>query len=196
MHPYVIGVSGAGAGIVGTFATIRFFTVRRRQKEFEALASHAQQDHAIQQLSEDILDRGPLVTSLARALVRSEVDGTGRVTSRRSTGFVIGLTGPWGAGKSSVVNLLREQLRGQKGVVVAYLNPWLFRDRDDLLKAYFNSLRDAMGRSTDENVRALLSYLERYRKAINWIGTASAAMLDGHGLGGRPLSSGFIFRRY
>ena len=63
------------------------------------------QDRPILRKDDDQLERGPFVESLVRALVRDERDGEGHLTGRHSTGYVVGLTGKWGLGKSSVMNL-------------------------------------------------------------------------------------------
>jgi predicted KAP-like P-loop ATPase len=142
------------------------------------------QDRPIEQEADDELDREAFVESLGRALVHTTRDAEGKVVSRRSTGFVVGLTGSWGAGKSSVLNLLALHLGSLTGVVVAKFNPWLFRGRDELLTAFFNELRQAMGRSKAEHRRELVAALDRYRGAIRFSATVGAAGVDLLGAGG------------
>jgi putative protein kinase ArgK-like GTPase of G3E family len=55
---------------------------------------------------EDKLERDPFVRRLASALV----DGK----TGKSRGVVIGITGSWGSGKSSILNLLRERLKADQ----------------------------------------------------------------------------------
>jgi predicted KAP-like P-loop ATPase len=141
-------------------------------------APDATQDRPIEQESDDLLDRGPFVASLARALVRDFRDQNGKLLGRKSTGFVVGLTGSWGLGKSSVLQLLALHLGSQEKVVVAYFNPWLFKGRDELLKAFFNSLREAMGSSNSEEARELIDALDRYRRAIEMTAHAVALGVD------------------
>jgi hypothetical protein len=157
----------------------------------EELASDPRQDHALRSRDGDQLDRGPFIDSLFRALVRSSYDAAGEIASRESTGFVVGLTGPWGLGKSSILNMLHKDLAAAPKVAVAFLNPWLFKDRDELLKAYFNSLRGALGTSTDEKARALLESLERYRQAIDWVGNTTASLIDSNGFWGGIINAGW-----
>jgi hypothetical protein len=140
----------------------------------------ARQDRAIDRSEADALDRGPFVTSLIKTLVHTEQNTEGKCT-RRATGFVVGLTGEWGLGKSSVLNLLGAELRQLDGVVVATLNPWLFKGRDELMQAYFNSLREALGRSASEKVREVQLQLERYKASIELTGTVAAAVIDAFG---------------
>jgi len=147
-------------------------------------APDASQDRPIERESDDLLDRGPFVESLARALVKDARDDDGNLIARKSTGFVVGLTGSWGLGKSSVLNLLALHLGSQEKVIAAYFNPWLFKGRDELLKAFFNSLADAMGRSNSEEARQLIEALDRYRRAIEMTAHAVALGVDVAGGGG------------
>ncbi|WP_085637501.1 MULTISPECIES: KAP family NTPase [unclassified Pseudomonas] len=143
----------------------------------------ARQDRPINNAEADALDRGPFIASLIKALVHTEWNAEGEVT-RRATGFVIGLTGEWGLGKSSILNLLSTELKKLDGVVVATLNPWLFKGRDELLQAYFSSLREALGRSNSERIREVQIQLERYKASIEFAGTSVAAIIDIFGSGG------------
>jgi hypothetical protein len=140
------------------------------------------QDRAIDRFDADALDRGPFIASLIKTLIHTE-QNDGRI-NRRATGFVVGLTGEWGLGKSSVLNLLSEKLQQMDGVVVATLNPWLFKGREELIEAYFNSLREALGRSTGEQAREVRLQLERYKASIELGGTAVATVIDALGAGG------------
>jgi predicted KAP-like P-loop ATPase len=86
-------------------------------------------ERPIEQKADDFLDRGDFVERLARSLVAP--DG-------RSTGIVIGLTGSWGSGKSSILNLLREHLRLQypDAILIVNFDPWLVSGRDDLITQF------------------------------------------------------------
>lgn len=145
-------------------------------------SDHAsQQDRAIETEEADQLDRGPFVDSLIRALVFEESDEKGVAVGSRSTDYVVGLTGRWGLGKSSVLNLLSRKLGSMDHVIVAYYNPWLFSGRDELVAGFFNSLRGAMGRSQNEKARDLVEAINRYWGAINIAGHGMAAVVDIYG---------------
>lgn len=139
------------------------------------------QDRPIGRSEHDVLDRGPFVKSLVRALVIDEVDASGRVTGRRATGYVVGLTGRWGLGKSSVLNLLGEKLGSMDRTIVARFNPWIFNGRDELLTGFFSALRTAVGKSNTDTARELAKQLDRYWGAINLAGHGVAAFVDLHG---------------
>lgn len=141
-------------------------------------------DRPIDRASADGLDRGAFVSSLVSTLIRPVSVVDGRIVGRSATGFVVGLTGEWGSGKSSVLNLVAEELDGMPFTAVARLNPWLFRGRDELVAAYFNALRSALGRSAGEIGRDLATAVDRYRSSIETLGTVGAAIGDAHGGGG------------
>lgn len=143
-----------------------------------------QQDRPIEDEVSDKLGRGPFVDSLVRTLVVNELDADGTVVRGHSTGYVVGLTGQWGLGKSSVLNLLNQKLDSMDHVAVAYFNPWLFSGRDELVRGFFNALRLSMGRSKLEKVRALVEFLDRYWGAINLAGYVLASAADHYGASG------------
>lgn len=55
-----------------------------------------------------------------------------------SSGFVIALNGPWGSGKSTVLNFVRyylDNLHKSDAPLVLVYNPWTFPSRDDLTRS-------------------------------------------------------------
>lgn len=61
-------------------------------------------------------------------------------------GFVLGLEGKWGSGKSSLLALTLARLRAMDQEIVAAIEfrPWLIGDRDQLLSALFEDLAKAI----------------------------------------------------
>ena len=139
------------------------------------------QDRSLKYIADDLLDRGPFVESLVRALVRDKLNSNGRVIGRRSTGYVIGLTGKWGLGKSSVLSFVEQELAKKPFVSVAMFNPWLFNGRDELLNGFFNALRDALGKSKTEKVQDLRNELDNYWSALSFAGDGLALAADING---------------
>ena len=144
----------------------------------------ALQDRPIEREADDALDRIPFVDSLIRALVSDERSDDGTLLARRSRGYVVGLTGKWGLGKSSVLNLLNVKLGSMDRVTVALFNPWLFSGRNELLRGFFSVLRDAMGRSATEQAHDMVGALDRYWGTLDLAAHATAALVDAHGAGG------------
>lgn len=90
-------------------------------------------ERPIRSADDDLLERGQFIARLSAALVNSETN--------RATGIVIGLTGPWGSGKSSILNLLREHIKQtHKQAVVVSFDPWLVSGRNDLITEFLRQL--------------------------------------------------------
>lgn len=61
--------------------------------------------------------------------------------------IVLGLFGPWGDGKTSVLEMMRETLKKHPQVILVRFNPWHFQTGDLLLRGFFATLAEAMGKS-------------------------------------------------
>jgi len=87
-------------------------------------------ERAILKSSDDQLDRSAFVDRLSNALVDPN--------TRKSSGIVVGITGPWGIGKSSILNLLNERLivTYPEAIIVKF-DPWLVSARDDIIAEFF-----------------------------------------------------------
>lgn len=92
-----------------------------------------QGDRALENDGEDKLGFGPTADLLAEALA----------VGTSSEGLVVGVTGRWGSGKSSLINLTQAALRrrtdGDRPHVIEF-KPWLVGERDALLQAMFAEL--------------------------------------------------------
>jgi hypothetical protein len=86
----------------------------------------------------DSLDRGAFVRQVAAVLNR---------VRRQGESSVIGVVADWGAGKTSIVNLVRESLKEQTGDaswLIAEYNPWSYSDLESLITGFFAELRSAI----------------------------------------------------
>lgn len=77
----------------------------------------------------DLLERGPLVDAFVRH-VFGLLSGDG---------IVAGVLGPWGAGKTSFLNLARPGLEQSSSAVVDF-NPWMFSGAEQLVDRFFIEL--------------------------------------------------------
>jgi predicted KAP-like P-loop ATPase len=91
-----------------------------------------QSDAPITKSSEDQLNR----TSLAKALARA----INNIDARES--FVVGIYGGWGTGKTSLLNLLQEQLEIESTLppLIMRFNPWDFSSQEQLASQFFREL--------------------------------------------------------
>lgn len=86
-------------------------------------------DNPITKPEDDALGRAKPAQSFADQIL----------TLDSTEGVVVGVLGPWGAGKTSFVNLARGRLK-QSGVAVLEFNPWMFSGADQLVQAFFIEL--------------------------------------------------------
>jgi len=83
-------------------------------------------DHPISRPEDDLLNRSSAVSGFVKQMLR--LDPT--------AGFVVGVLGPWGSGKTSFLNLARRDLK-KAGVTVLDFNPWMFSGADHLVELFF-----------------------------------------------------------
>ena len=60
--------------------------------------------------------------------------------------FVFGLNGPWGSGKTSVLNLLRNRLRNDKNIILVDFNPWYFQSSETIIRQFYDSIARSINR--------------------------------------------------
>jgi hypothetical protein len=108
-------------------------------------------DNAIRSRTADRLGRSKFAGHLAAALLGEAAD----------EGLVAALVGPWGQGKTSVLNMVREQLEDEHSRTVLAFNPWMFSGRDQLVSAFFEQLAGQLrlkGKAQGALADRLLSY--------------------------------------
>jgi hypothetical protein len=93
-------------------------------------AAHVQADAPISGRAEDRLNRATLADAIAQQVIHGPPD----------LGFVIGLIGPWGSGKTSVLNMTEEAVRTRSETVVVRFNPWLFSSTEQLAVRFMQEL--------------------------------------------------------
>lgn len=125
-------------------------------------------DRPITKKVEDRLGRGPFVTRLSRAISSWKGD----------EGLVIALYGAWGCGKSSVKNLLVEELKAtaSDSVEIIEFNPWQWRGHDDVSAAFFREISlklVSIHRAQDPGKAA-----KKFRRYAKFLGIGTA-LLDG-----------------
>ena len=86
-------------------------------------------DNPIRKPEDDVLGRAKVARSFAEQVLSLDV----------TEGFVVGVLGPWGSGKTSFVNLARIHLE-DAGVAVLDFNPWMFSGAEQLVESFFVEL--------------------------------------------------------
>ncbi|WP_370945357.1 P-loop NTPase fold protein [Amycolatopsis sp. cg5] len=87
-------------------------------------------DNPIRDTPQDALGRAPLAKHLADEL--RQVDAT--------EGSVVAVMGPWGYGKTSLINLIRRHLETEPPLTVLDFNPWMFSGTEQLVDSFFTEL--------------------------------------------------------
>ena len=82
----------------------------------------------------------------------------------RGAGFVIALTGGWGEGKTSVINLVTEELRDEIDVV--HFNPWLFSGTHQLVEHFFEELTAQLQETGRERLQRIAKALDAYGRVV------------------------------
>ena len=98
-------------------------------------------DSPIRAKEQDLLGRGRMAASAAGVIDRS--------LGHEATGdesLVVGIEGEWGSGKTSFINLIRENLESfeQRDYLIIEFNPWNFSDQNELITDFFESIVDAL----------------------------------------------------
>lgn len=93
---------------------------------------------------------------------------------------VVGLVGPWGGGKTSVLNMIKSTLEAENASdgdwLISTFNPWLYQDMATLQMAFFRELASALpGHGKGKNARKLLA---KFGNAVAPLGSL-AALLGG-----------------
>jgi hypothetical protein len=88
------------------------------------------------------------------------------VCADNSEPITIGLHGPWGSGKSSLLQQLRVELRSEERTVVFELNPWEFADDEDVKGAIISTVLGDLVKHTADPT--LLQRLRDLARRISW----------------------------
>ena len=135
---------------------------------FAAAPPHA--DAPVARGGTDELRRDAFVAALASQIRHAPEDG-----------FVMALTGEWGSGKTSLLNLVEDQLPDEK---VVRFNPWLISGTEQLVEQFFGELGGQL-EAKDERFKEVGRLLKEYGARLKpfqvlpfagaWIGRAATA---------------------
>lgn len=122
--------------------------------------------------TDNSVDRGDLVARLVRSL---------KLMSSRTDSAVIALVGPWGSGKSTVMNAVELTLGKEEEWQTARYNPWSYSSLDSAVHGFFSELNAALPKDLqDKGTR------EKFGSWISSIaplgGLGAMVGLDGSGI--------------
>lgn len=90
-------------------------------------------DKPIIKITEDLLGRAPFSLQLAKAITNYN----------ENSGLVIGIYGGWGTGKTSIINMIENEISNfedDKTIFIRF-SPWNYSDKDNLIRLFFESLK-------------------------------------------------------
>ena len=111
-------------------------------------------DAPIRLLSEDRLGRRPFAQALAAEVMAAPV----------ARGYVMGLTGPWGTGKTSILNMTVDAI-GDQAVVVQF-NPWMFSGTEALVSSFFAEISKQLAKK-ETRLKDIAGKLATYGKVLS-----------------------------
>ena len=122
-------------------------------------------DKPITGSSKDVLGFQQVANTLATAILSQ---------SNTST-ITLGIDGPWGSGKSSILHLLKEELQKRStedegegvGLIVVSFSPWLITDQTALIAEFFKQLDEAIAEAKRRT--GLFSALRKWDTLTKWV---------------------------
>jgi predicted KAP-like P-loop ATPase len=107
-------------------------------------------DTPILKSTEDLLFRDIFIDSIATS-IRNYKD---------NESLTIGLYGKWGEGKTSIINLLIENLDKDEDIIYLRFEPWLYSNTEQLISMFFKDLSKSIGKK--EKLRQLAKFFSDY----------------------------------
>jgi predicted KAP-like P-loop ATPase len=87
-------------------------------------------------LEEDIFGWAPIVNRISDLIIHQ--------SKKHHSCFTIGIYGRWGEGKTSLMNMVCDNLKDQRRIKIIHFNPWLFKDQESLLVDFFKTLQSGI----------------------------------------------------
>jgi hypothetical protein len=100
----------------------------------------------------DVFDRAPFAHRIA--------DTIGQRMDPSS--LVVGIYGPWGDGKTTVLNFVRGRLKAYPSVICVTFNPWRMEGEQALLQGFFATLAEVLDKELATSYEKLGDVLKRY----------------------------------
>lgn len=115
----------------------------------------------------DLFDRAPFANRVADTIS----------TRADPSSLVVAIYGPWGDGKTTVLNFIRNRLRKYPSVITVNFNPWRMDGEKALLQGFFETLADALDRELTTKSEKVGDALKRYGSLLKAVpgGWADAA---------------------
>lgn len=83
----------------------------------------------------DLLNRKAIINHICSSIA----------SSRHASSYVVGLEGPWGSGKTTIINNVKKKLKYSDDIVIEDFDPWLYGSQEALLLAMFDTILEHSG---------------------------------------------------
>ncbi|WP_431792623.1 P-loop NTPase fold protein [Microbacterium paraoxydans] len=114
-------------------------------------------DNPIISSDQDALGRAAVAQEFARSIRGLDA----------SQGVVVGVLGAWGHGKSSFVNLMREQFADAPTLPVVEFNPWVFSGDRNLTDAFFREIAAELRLTDESKFGVIAERLDKYGDVLS-----------------------------
>lgn len=118
-------------------------------------------DKAIESSKQDLLGRVTFSKQLGEAIYK--YDG--------KDGLVLGVFGKWGTGKTSILNMVGNEINylsdnDDDSPIIVNFSPWNYSDKDNLIGIFFEDLRIKL-HSNNENMKQIVKAIDQYSDVLN-----------------------------
>lgn len=109
-------------------------------------------DKPIESTDEDFLNRKDFAQNIAKAILN--------YSDKNNSSLTIGLYGKWGSGKTSIINMITENI---DDVIIFKYEPWIFSDTQQLISNFFKEFAKAIKhKDYAEDAKKIGEELETY----------------------------------
>ncbi|MBD0833730.1 KAP family P-loop NTPase fold protein [Aestuariibaculum sediminum] len=143
-------------------------------------------DIAIRKKEEDLLNYYPYAEKIQKVI---------QGYANNPEPLTIGIYGKWGAGKSSLLNLIERQIevfskeKDDKRYIKFHYNPWIYQTKEEMLYDFFETLFGKLIYSGDETLKKageLIKRYSRYLKSVKLSASAGVPKLFNMGVSFEP----------
>lgn len=125
-------------------------------------------DQPLSNPKDDVLGYAPFAKNLSSSLLKMSPP----------EGLVIALNGPWGSGKSTILNFVEHYIQkatedGDEEPIWFRFNPWWFSGREDLMQNFFSQMRAQIG----DKVPAIRDNIASFAESLSSIPTEYVELL-------------------
>ena len=131
-------------------------------------------DEPIETGETDRLGRSEFARTLARRLLK---------TSSSHQSFAVGILSPWGYGKTSFLNLIKDELK-RYGTICIDFSPWTYGKENNLIREFFTEVGKHLRRYADDLPRDMMEYAHILEKSesTSWLSILLSLGSTGHSL--------------